>query len=220
MEKNKSNKNNTANEIYYHIKHMILSGEIHCGQRIPEETIAQMFGVSRTPIRETLRQLEIYGLIYIKPRSYAEVIKLSDEEISQIAIVRANLECFAVQILAARISEENKIALEDREKACWTAFEEGDVAEVFEKDSLLHLEIAKRTKNQYLYDILERLDSKVQLYRISKCLNYGKLKTDISQHKAIINAINSGDVVMSAKLMEKHILGSMIGKTIPGGGEV
>jgi DNA-binding GntR family transcriptional regulator len=64
-----------SGQVYCYIKRLILSGEIRGGERIPEEKVAQQFGVSRTPIREALSRLEEYGLIQIKPRSYDRNLK-------------------------------------------------------------------------------------------------------------------------------------------------
>ncbi|MDO8944225.1 MAG: GntR family transcriptional regulator, partial [Desulfobacterales bacterium] len=69
-----------SEQVYHYIKRLILSGEIRGGEKIPEEKVAQRFGVSRTPIREALSRLEEYGLIQIKPRSYAEVVALEPHE--------------------------------------------------------------------------------------------------------------------------------------------
>ena len=65
-----------SEQVFQHIRRMILSEELHGGQRIPEERIAQTFGVSRTPIREAMRKLEKVGLVKIVPRSHAEVMKI------------------------------------------------------------------------------------------------------------------------------------------------
>ncbi len=207
-------RSNIASEVYEHIKKMILAGEISSGQRVPEERISQLFNVSRTPIREALRRLEAYGLVYVKPRSFAEVIMLDDKEIEKVAAVRAKLECFAVEVLTGQISDEDCRVLSDMEAACMAAFHAGNVADVFEKDSLLHLEIAKRTQNRYLYEMIERLDAKVQLYRISKCINYKKIEHDICQHKAIVEAICGARTEQAVAYMGEHVCGFLSNKTI------
>ena len=77
------------------------------GKRIPEEKVAQQFGVSRTPIREALRRLEEYGIIRVKPRSYAEVVGLSPKEARHISIVRAELETLSVRLLTEIGTDED-----------------------------------------------------------------------------------------------------------------
>jgi len=96
-----------SEQVYYYIKRLILSGEIQGGQRIPEEKVAQQFGVSRTPIREALKRLEEYGLIQIKPRSYAVVVALEPHEAGQLAVIRSSLETLAVGLLTDCGTEED-----------------------------------------------------------------------------------------------------------------
>ena len=194
-----------AQQVYSHVKHMILAGELEGGQRIPEEQIAQEFGVSRTPVREALKQLATYGLISYQNRSHVEVVSLhSDEEARKIARVRACVEGLAARMLAESATEEDCVALWKLVEACERSVASGDLAKAFESDSQLHLEMARRTGNEYLYDIMERLDAKVQLCRISRCLTIDKTGRDIKAHRAIVTAICEGDGEQAASLMEAH----------------
>ena len=195
-----------AQQVYDHTKHMILAGELRAGQRIAEEQIAERFGISRTPVREALKQLEGYGLVRYKNRSYVEVVSLDgDGEARKIARIRAEVEGLAVRLLA-----EQGVADEDCQ-VLWKLVDEteraaagSDLGEVFEADSRLHLEMARRADNQYLYDILERLDAKVQLCRIARCLTLEKVGNDIVAHREIVEAICDGDPERAASLMKTH----------------
>jgi DNA-binding GntR family transcriptional regulator len=91
-----------SDQVHELIKRMILSEELRGGERIPEEKIAHIFGVSRTPIREALRKLEKGGLVRIVPHSHAEVIALEPEAAGHIFELRLSLETLAVRRLAAR----------------------------------------------------------------------------------------------------------------------
>jgi DNA-binding GntR family transcriptional regulator len=193
-----------AQQVYAHIKRMILAGDFEGGQRIPEDQIAQQFGVSRTPVREALKQLQAYGLTRYRNRSFVEVISLDREDAAKIARVRANVEGLAAQLLAENVTDEDCRALWELVEECEEHVSTGDLAEAFESDSRLHLEIARRTGNEYLYDIMERLDAKVQLCRISGCLTVGKVAGDVKAHRDIVKAICEGDGEKAARLMEQH----------------
>ena len=145
-----------SDQVCYYIKRLILSGEIRGGDRIPGKKGTQQFGVSRTPIREALSRLEEYGLIQIKPRSYAEVVALEPHEAGQLAVIRSQLETLAVSLLADCGTEEDFRELDLLAKECNALITEGDIATTFEKESLLHLEIARRTGNRHLYEICEK----------------------------------------------------------------
>jgi DNA-binding GntR family transcriptional regulator len=86
---------------------------------------------------------------------------------------------------------------------------EGDIAAAFEKDSLLHLEIARRTGNRHLYQICEKLDAKVQLLRLVLRIPLKKLKLYIRHHDEIINAMKRRDGESAIALMKHHIMNQL-----------
>lgn len=195
-----------SEQVCHYIKRLILSGEIRGGERIPEEKVAQQFGVSRTPIREALNRLEEYGLIQIKPRSYAVVVALEPKEAGQLAIIRAQLETLAVSLLTDCGTEEDFRELDLLAQECNALIADGDIAATFEKDSLLHLEIARRAGNRHLYEICEKLDAKVQLLRLVLRLPLVKLKLYVKHHDEIINAMKRRDKELAVALMKHHIM--------------
>ena len=197
---------NLSDQVYTYIKRMILSGEIKAGERIPEERVGQLFGVSRTPIREALKRLSEYGLVHIKPRSYAVVVSLAREETVQLAYVRAQLETLSARLLAGVGNSYDFDYLEKIAQDCDFLVAKGEVAEAFERDSTFHLEIAKRSKNPHLYEIYEKIDAKIRLSWLVLSLPLDRLESSINQHRNIINAMRIGDPVLSESLMKHHIL--------------
>ena len=198
-----------SDQVYHYIKRLILSGEIRGGERIPEERVAQQFGVSRTPIREALSRLEEYGLIQIKPRSYAEVVALEPHEASQLAVIRSQLETLAVSLLADCGTEEDFRALDLLATECNALIAAGDIVTTFEKDSQLHLEIAQRTGNRHLYGICEKLDAKIQLLRLVLSIPLEKLKVYVKHHDAIIDAMKKHDKESAITLMKHHVMNQL-----------
>jgi DNA-binding GntR family transcriptional regulator len=198
-----------SDQVYCYIKRMILSGEIRGGEKIPEEKVAQQFGVSRTPIREALNRLEEYGLIKIKPRSYAEVVALEPHEAAQLAIIRSQLETLAVSLLTDCGTEEDFRELGLLVQECNALIAKGDIATTFEKDSLLHLEIARRTGNRHLYEICEKLDAKLQLLRLVLRIPLEKLKLYVKHHDAIVDAMRKRDKARAVALMDHHIMNQL-----------
>ncbi|OIP92466.1 MAG: GntR family transcriptional regulator [Syntrophobacterales bacterium CG03_land_8_20_14_0_80_58_14] len=198
-----------SEQVYHYIKRLILSGEIRGGEKIPEEKVAQQFGVSRTPIRGALHRLEEYGLIQIKPRSHAVVVALEPQEAAPLAMIRSQLETLAVSLLTDCGTEQDFKELGLLAQECNALIAEGDIAAAFEKDSLLHLEIARRAGNRHLYEICEKLDAKVQLLRLVLRLPLEKLKLYIQHHDEIINAMKRRDKESAVALMKHHILNQL-----------
>lgn len=198
-----------SEQVYAYIKRQILSGELQGGQKIPEETIAQQFGVSRTPIREALRRLHEYGLVYLKPRSYAVVVELDPQEAEHVARVRAQLEILAVRQLAENGTPGDFDALEQLAGECQDALNAGDVATTFEKDSQFHIEIARRTGNRHLLELFEKIDAKMQLLRLVLHLPMKELTRFISQHVSIIQVMQAHQAEEAVSLISCHILGQL-----------
>lgn len=205
----KINLQSLSDQVYHYIKRLILSGEIRGGERIPEAMVAEQFSVSRTPIREALRCLEEYGLVKIKPRSYAEVVALEPHEASQLAVIRSQLETLAVGLLTDCGTEEDFRELDLLAKECNALIAAGDIATTFEKDSLFHLEIARRTGNHHLYEICEKLDAKVQLLRLVLRIPLEKLKLYVKHHDEIVNAMRRRDKDLAVSLMRHHIMNQL-----------
>jgi DNA-binding GntR family transcriptional regulator len=193
-----------ADQLFIHIKKMILSQELKCGEAIPEEKIARLFGVSRTPIRETLRKLEKYGLVKINPRSQATIVEIAPEEARYIGEVRIVIETLATRILAKKAKSEDITSLKEIAQKCVTATAGGHSGEAFEADGLFHLEIAKRCGNPYIYSIMKNLEAKIQLIRIMNC-SLKIMMLDIQIHSQIIDAIERHNSKIASTLMQKHV---------------
>jgi DNA-binding GntR family transcriptional regulator len=206
MKKIDLNHNGLSGQVYIYIKKMILSGEFGAGHKIHEEKVGQLFGVSRTPIREALKKLSEYGLVILKPRSIAVVASLTKNEAIQLAHIRARLETLSTILLAEAGTNKDFDHLERIAEECDALIAEGDVAAAFEKDSMFHLEIAGRTKNTHLYEIIEKLDAKIQLSRLVIKLPIDRLEKSINQHNAIVGALRSRDRDLSELLMQHHIM--------------
>ena len=198
-----------ADQAFVYIKRLILSGELDGGERIPEESLAHLFKVSRTPIREALKKLESYGLVEIRPRSYAEVSKLEPSEAAEISLIRTQIEELSVSILAERGAKEDFDALERIAVECTKHLDRGEVSICFEKDSQLHLEIAKRTAHRHLYDIFDKIDAKVQLLRLAVHLPAEILHVFLKHHYELIKAMRKRDGELAKVIIRKHIMSQL-----------
>jgi len=193
-----------GDQVFVHVKRLILSGQLQGGQRIPEEAIAKAFGVSRTPIREALRKLEKNGLVKVVPRRHAEVVMLSQQDRESIRAVRSCLEALSIRTLAPIASDADIKALADLANACVRFLDQNDLATVFETDNQLHLEIAKRGGNTHLHDILEIMANRIHLIRVLECTDLAKIRQDVTMHFSIINALAAHDPDLAEKQMNKH----------------
>jgi len=194
-----------SDQVYRHIKRMILSQEIRCGEKIPEETIAKTFGVSRTPIREALRKLEKNGLIIIHPRKYAEVVRVSKQDKLHIGQIRISLDSLSVELVSKSATQEDCDAIMQYAKKCEEFAKKGETASCFEMDSLFHCEIAKRSGNKYLYELTKTIDLKVQLIRNIEIFNDEITRKRVSLHVPLAKAICEHDTKSALKIIKEHL---------------
>jgi DNA-binding GntR family transcriptional regulator len=187
------------------IKKMILSRQIKPGERIPEEKISASLGISRTPVREALQKLEQNGLVTIVPRSYASVAELNPDDRTHIGEVRLQLDALVARKLAETATAEDIERFRTIEQSCVELAENNDTAGVFEAHSELHLEMAKRTGNPYLYEMMKSIDLKVQFLRASGYMSSQEIFENLSYHDAIINALSNHDKEKAQELMVQHI---------------
>ena len=197
---------NLADQVYDHIKGMILSGELRGGERIPEAVLCRMFGVSRTPMREALKKLSEYGLILLKPRSYSEVITISEQEAQETAEVRLNLEIMAARLFSENASEEDFVEIENIAERCQTAVDNNDKALTFIEDSRFHLKIVELCRNSVLSSLYDKIEARIQLYRINQCQDIETIRTYVKQHKLLVSAMRKKELRLLSGMLTKHIL--------------
>ena len=134
--------------VFNTLRKAILRGELKPGERLMEIQLANKLGVSRTPIREAIRKLELEGLVLMIPRKGAEVAQITEKNMQDVLEVRKALEELSVQLACERITpeqvEEMKMAAEDFRKV----LKSGDVTKIAEADVKFHDIIFAATNNQ------------------------------------------------------------------------
>ena len=139
-----------SNQACKYIQDKIISGELKSGERLVETKVARELGVSQSPVREALRELEVMGLVEIKPYSGCFVLPINENRLQQIYSLRSLLECFAVREGLVNITEDELKVMEDAIEQMKLASESGDKAELSRYDVLFHSMIVESTKNEIL----------------------------------------------------------------------
>lgn len=195
-----------ADQAYDLVKEQILSGRIKCGEKISEDSLADQFGVSRTPIREAMRRLNAYGLIEMEPRSHSSVIEISQKESNDIGILRVNLENFAIDNINMEMFNSSLEEICRYAADCQYALSMNNRAKAFELDSMFHVALIKTANNTAFTDIYERLDAKIQLLRIRQNEPNERLLEYLMQHSRLIELIKDGNKEEAKNLLQTHIL--------------
>jgi DNA-binding GntR family transcriptional regulator len=196
-----ANTPNLREVVYDHIKEAIVTGLIPAGSRLSEIDLSRQFDVSRTPVREAIRQLAETGLVSLSSRRGAFVLLPTAKDASDIYEIREALEGISVSHLCA--SPPRNALLEAR-----SLFEEvsndWDADRFMKMDTEFHSTLSKMAGNNYLEFMLGKVGGIIQI-----CRHYaiGSIpKADSSrEHIAIIDAIISGDVNAARGKMREHI---------------
>ncbi len=198
-----------VDQLVEHVFDAVIFGRLKHGGELTEEQIATDFGVSRTPVREAVRRLAEMGVIVVRPRCGLEVATFDADDLEQIAVLRAELECLSLRLAMPRITDEEILALNQAADLCDAKLRTKDRIEVFRADSRFHLLLAELSGNLHLADTLRRLDVKVQLCRMVFCASMSKIKSSVQCHRPLLEAIQQRDVRVAEKLLREHILQSV-----------
>lgn len=151
--------------VFKTLRQSILTGELKPGERLMEIHLADKLGVSRTPIREAIRKLELEGLVTMIPRRGAEVAKISEKNLKDVLEVRTCLDSLAVRLACQRITDEQ---IADLKKACddfVLATKTGEATAITKADVKLHDVIVRATGNERLQQMINTLSEQMYRYR-------------------------------------------------------
>ena len=180
--------------VFNTLRDAILKGELEPGERLMEIQLAERLGVSRTPIREAIRKLELEGLVLMIPRKGAEVAKISEKSLRDVLEVRRSLEELAAELACQRMDEEALKDLEDAQKAFVKAVESGETMAMAETDEHFHDVIYMGTGNTRLVQILNNLREQMYRYRLEYIKDAEKRQVLLVEHESILKAIRSRHV--------------------------
>ena len=181
-------------QAYEYIRDRILNGELERGTKLVEERLAEEMGISRTPVRDSIRKLEQEGLIKDK-----RVVNPSDNDLRDIFQVRTLLEGFAARHCSMYMSEGDLKQL----KNCVEIGRTGTMEQVMAANKEFHEIIIGATNNPVMIDIFERMQSIIYLFR--KTVVYHKRPLLIEEHQEIYDAIAVHDADEAERLMKAHL---------------
>jgi len=187
------------------IRDAIINGTLKPRERLMEIQMAEELGVSRTPIREALRKLELEGFIVMIPRKGAFVADMTFKDIADIFEIRAALEGLAAGLAAERITDEELEKMERHlvEKADTIA--RGDMERLVEVDTEFHESIYKASRNDRLQGIINNLREQIQRFRATSLAYPGRMKQSLDEHRAIVEAIHARDAALARQVTQEHI---------------
>jgi len=197
----KINQKNLSEEAYKKIKLLILQNELKSGEKIIQEKMAQLLGISKIPLIQALSVLEKERLIQYNPRKGFTVRIISTKEFHDLLEIRGIMEGLAAKRLANNLTEKIKTRLFAFYKEFEKYSKEENIYKYSESDKNFHFFILESSDNSYLSHINNSFNILILVYTKGF-----KVKLDVSlkAHKQIIDAIVNGNGIEASRLMEEH----------------
>jgi len=191
--------------VFKTLRQEILTGKLKPGERLLEIHLGDRLGVSRTPIREAIRKLELEGLVTMIPRRGAEVANITEKSLQDVMEVRRALDVLAVELACERITKDEidalKIACEEFEKATLTK----NSTVIAKADVAFHDIIMSATGNDRLIQMVSNLSEQMYRYRFEYIKDQSKHSKLVEEHKTIYESILTKNIQAAARAVETHV---------------
>ena len=164
--------------VFQTLRQAILKGELKPGERLMEVALAERLGVSRTPIREAMRKLELEGLVVMVPRKGAQVASITEKDLTDVLEVRITLENFAIEKACTHMTEEDMDKL-------WLA--------------------SKASDNARLLQVLTNMREQIYRYRLEYLKDELSRDKLLEEHRRLTDAIRRRDAAQAQRISFEHL---------------
>lgn len=191
--------------VFNTLRTAIIHGEFEPGERLMEVHLANKLGVSRTPVREAMRMLELEGLVVMIPKKGAEVARITEKDLKDALEIRMSLEELAAELACRRIDEDGRRQLQTANDIFRKAVGSRDLSAIVEADVAFHNVVYEATHNARLVSISQTLREQVYRYRVEYVKDLSHHSKLVEEHEALTEAILNGDVDKAKEVTRKHI---------------
>ena len=191
--------------VYETLREAIRTGALPPGERLMEIQLAEEMGVSRTPVREAIRKLELERFVVMLPRRGTYVANLSLKDINEVFEIRAALDGLAAGLAAERITEEELELMERLLVEIAEHIEQRNNQKIVEADEAFHDILYRASRNERLVGIIYNLREQFTRFR-SVSINYpGRLQNTLEEHRQLVEAIARREPDMAQQKAREHI---------------
>jgi DNA-binding GntR family transcriptional regulator len=195
----------TGDQVYAALRAAIVSAELEPGRRLSENELAELLGVSRTPVREALARLRDERLVAIVPQLGTFVTLISPAAVEDAAFVREALECASIRLAAERATSAGLAELQANLVAQERAEQEADTAAFDALDDALHRLLAAQSGHEIAWSLARRANGHLDRVRGLSLPEPGYLGEMVAEHRALVAAIADGDADRAERLMRHHL---------------
>ncbi len=197
-------------KIFLKLRQDILDGRYKAGDSLVELKLAEEMGVSRTPVREAIRQLELEGLVSCIPNKGVVVEGISRQDIEDIYAIRESMEGLAARWAIERMDKESLKELEDICELMEFYTGKGDLDHVGQLNSRFHEIIFESTNSGPLKQVLSDFQYYIEKVRLASLKSPGRARQSLDEHKSIVEAFKSKDIERGENALVEHIRNSRL----------
>ncbi|PPJ49365.1 GntR family transcriptional regulator [Rhizobium sp. KAs_5_22] len=195
----------TVEQMVRAIADMIVTGQMKPGDKLDEISLAGRFEVSRTPVREALRELCAMGLVDRQPNRSAEVTNVTGHYLSSMFEAMAELEGICARLAAARMTVDERHALETMHRASMRLVHSGNEEAYAAHNMDFHTLLYRGAHNDHIYDLVTQTRARLAPFRRAQFRLPGRLSRSFEEHQAIVSAILKGDATAAGKAAYSHV---------------
>ena len=190
--------------VFHTLRRGIMQGDLKPGERLMEIKLANRLGVSRTPIREAIRMLELEGLVVMIPRKGAQVAEITEKDLKDVLEVRMGLEELAVKFACQRITEQLD-NLYHASRKFEEAVKREDLTELAQADVDFHDLIYKATGNERLVQLLNNIREQMYRYRVEYLKDEEIRGSLVQEHDTLLEKLSQRDLEGAKQVTQSHI---------------
>jgi DNA-binding GntR family transcriptional regulator len=187
------------------LREAIVNGTLNPGERLMEIQLAEELGVSRTPVREAIRKLELEGFVVMIPRRGTYVADLSIKDINEVFEIRTALDVLAAGLAVERITEDELEQLERLLVEIGELIETDDTDRIVEADSQFHDVLYRASRNDRLVGIINNLREQFTRFRSISIQYPGRMVKSVEEHRRLVEAIASRDTELAQQIAREHM---------------
>ncbi|MCS0790266.1 GntR family transcriptional regulator [Cytobacillus pseudoceanisediminis] len=195
-------------QIYDIIKRSILSGQLKPGEKVNVSHLAEKYNISRTPLREALRQLQIEGLL-VQDQLGLSIVNLDETDFKDLYETRIMLEPQIVGLVLKVITEEQLNSIEEILEKAEDAFLEGNHLHLLEWNAKFHDRLLEASPNRRAVHLLQQVRSFLLLYRANILKNNEHNREILKEHSQILHALKARDEIAVYQSAENHLRNDM-----------
>ena len=199
----------SADGVHHALHKAIVTGLLPAGWALREENLAEVFAVSRTPIREALMRLESRRLVERTRRRGLVVSEVTKEQILEVYTIREALDAIAARLAAQFSTDADLIELEEINDLIAIAYAAGDYQRMAELNVEFHDVVARASRNELLHEFVQGVHEWVMRFQSTTLSHASRGPEAIAEHQEIIDALRRRDASRSEEAARRHIQRSL-----------